>query len=85
MTECFCYGGASLVVNSSSVATFLNRTRLNTNAKREIAQKADTLISDGDVVFLDQSSSSFFVANQIINRNSLTVVTNNIEIMMLVH
>lgn len=77
------YGGASLVVNSSSVATFLNRTRLNTNAKREIAQKADALISDGDVVFLDQSSSSFFVANQIINRNSLTVVTNNIEIMML--
>lgn len=51
--------------------------------KREIAKKAVSLINDGDIVFLDQSSTSFFLANELINRNSLTVVTNTIEIMML--
>lgn len=77
------YGGASLVSNFSNIVTFNHRTRQNINEKREIAKKAVTLIKDGDIVFLDQSSTSFFLANELINRNSLTVVTNNIEIMML--
>lgn len=77
------YGGATLVTNHSSIITFNHRTRQNTNAKRDIARKAAALISDGSIVFLDQSSTSFFLANELINRSSLTVVTNNIEIMML--
>ena len=77
------YGGATLAVNFSNIVTFNHRTRQNVNAKREIAKKAAALINDGDVIFLDQSSTSFYLANEIINRNSLTVVTNNIEIMML--
>ena len=77
------YGGATLAVNFSNIVTFNRRTRQNVNAKKEIAQKAATLINDGDVVFLDQSSTAFYLANEIINRASLTVVTNNIEIMML--
>ncbi len=77
------YGGASLISNFSNIVTFNHRTRLNAHEKREIAKKAVTLINDGDIVFLDQSSTSFFLANELINRNTLTVVTNNIEIMML--
>lgn len=77
------YGGAALVTNHSSIITFNHRTRQNANAKRDIARKAAALISDGSIVFLDQSSTSFFLANELINRSSLTVVTNNIEIMML--
>lgn len=77
------YGGASLVTNHSNIVTFNHRTRQNANAKREIARKAAALIQDGDIVFLDQSSTAFFLANELINRSSLTVVTNNIEIMML--
>lgn len=77
------YGGASLIVNFSNIVTFNHRTRQNTKAKREIAKKAVSLISDGDIVFLDQSSTAFYLANELINRSSLTVVTNNIEIMML--
>ncbi len=77
------YGGASLENNFSNIVTFNHRTRLNANEKREIAKKAVSLISDGDIIFLDQSSTSFYLANELINRNSLTVVTNNIEILML--
>ena len=77
------YGGASLMINHSNIVTFNHRTRQNIAAKREIAKKASVLIKDGNIIFLDQSSTAFYLANELINRNSLTVVTNNIEIMML--
>ena len=77
------YGGAVLENNYSSIVTFNHRTRQNISAKREIAKKAAGLIEDGNIVFLDQSSTAFYLAGEIIDRSSLTVVTNNIEIMML--
>ena len=77
------YGGAVLENNSSNIVSYNHRTRQNVHAKREIAQKAAALIKDGDIVFLDQSSTAFYLADEIANRSSLTVVTNNIEIMIL--
>lgn len=77
------YGGAALENNHSSIITFNHRTQQNVSAKREIAKKAAALIQDGQIIFLDQSSTAFYLAGELINRNSLTVVTNNIEIMML--
>ena len=77
------YGGAVLENNFSNIVTFNHRTRQNISAKREIAQKAAGLIKDGDIVFLDQSSTAFYLAGELIDRSSLTVVTNNIEITML--
>lgn len=77
------YGGASLTSNFSGIVTFNSRTRMNVEAKKLIAQKAVKLIQEGDIVFLDQSSTSFYLANELMNRNSLTIVTNNIEILML--
>lgn len=77
------YGGATLINNYSNISTFNRRTRDNISAKREIAEKAASLINEGDIIFLDQSSTAFYLANEIMNRTGLTVVTNNIEIMML--
>lgn len=77
------YGGASPVNHFSNIVTFNRRTRQNINAKRQIAEKAASLIEDGNIIFLDQSSTAFYLADEIINRSSVTVVTNNIEIMML--
>lgn len=77
------YGGASLDVSASDIVTFSNRTEQNPEAKRDIALKAIEFIRDGDLIFLDQSSTAFFVAKELIYRNTVTVVTNNIEIMML--
>jgi DeoR/GlpR family transcriptional regulator of sugar metabolism len=77
------YGGAVLESNYSNIVTFNHRTRQNISAKREIAKKAAGLIKDGDIVFLDQSSTAFYLAGELIDRSSLTVVTNNIEITML--
>lgn len=77
------YGGASLSGSYSTIVTFNHRTRQNIAAKREIAKKAAALISDGEIVFLDQSSTAFYLAEELKKFSSLTVVTNNIEILML--
>lgn len=77
------YGGATLTNNFSNIVTFNRRTRQNVAAKKDIAKKAAGLIEDGSIVFLDQSSTAFYTAEEIIKRKSLTVVTNNIEILML--
>ena len=74
------HGGAELVSNVSGAIAFNQRAHHNVSAKKAIAKKAASLIKDGDVIFLDQSSSAFYLANEIFLNNSLTVVTNNIEI-----
>lgn len=77
------YGGAAPAAGFSHIVTFHHRTRQNAKAKRQIAQKAAAMIGDGSVVFLDQSSTAFYLAEAIVDRSGVTVVTNNIEIMML--
>lgn len=77
------YGGVLPATNFSSIITFNHRTKQNIEAKREIAKKAASLIKEGHIIFLDQSSTAFYLANEIVNRNGITVVTNNIEILML--
>ncbi len=77
------HGGAELISNFSNVVAFSKRTHQNTAAKKAIAKKAATLIRDGNVIFLDQSSTSFYLANEIMSNSTLTVITNNIEILSL--
>ncbi|MBQ4516168.1 MAG: DeoR/GlpR transcriptional regulator [Clostridia bacterium] len=75
------YGGAELVKNFSNVISFNKRSHHNINEKKLIAKKAKTLIKDGNVIFLDQSSTAFYLAAEIMNNSTLTVITNNIEIL----
>ncbi|MBQ9393143.1 MAG: DeoR/GlpR transcriptional regulator [Oscillospiraceae bacterium] len=77
------YGGAQLVGGFSGIITFDLRTRQNVAAKRAIAHKAATLVAEGSVVFLDQSSTAFYLAEELASRSTLTVVTNNAEILLL--
>lgn len=77
------HGGALPITNFSNIVTFNKRTKINVRAKQEIAKKAASLIKEGQIIFLDQSSTAFYLANEIINMENITVVTNNVEIMML--
>lgn len=76
------YGGAEPVGGLGGIVTFSLRTRQNEGAKRDIAKKAAGLVRDGDVIFLDQSSTAFYLAGEL-TRKKLTVVTNSVEILML--
>lgn len=77
------YGGAQIINTAETVMPFGIRTYRNVEAKKEIAQKAVKLINNGDIVFLDQTSTSYFLAVEILKSKSVTVVTNNREILNL--
>lgn len=77
------YGGAELLKSSMYAPTFDARVHHNIPAKERMAQKAAGLVKKGDIVFLDQSSSSLFVAKALMQRSDLTVATNNTEIISL--
>ena len=78
-----CYGGAELITSYSGSIPFNYRFLNNENAKRIIAQKAISLVKENSVIFLDQSSTAFYLATMLKNIPSLTVVTNNVEIVNL--
>ena len=77
------YGGVEAVKNSSQILPFSTRAHQNIPAKKTMARKAAKMVPDGGIVFLDQSSSAFFVACELQGRSDLTVVTNNVEIVSL--
>ena len=77
------YGGAEPVRNSTQILPFSTRAHHNIPAKKTMARKAAQLVPEGAVVFLDQSSSAFFVACELQGRADLTVVSNNVEILSL--
>lgn len=77
------YGGVELLTKNSQILPFATRAYRDIPQKQEIARKACQLIKDDDVVFLDQSSTTFFLAYELMKRSHLTIITNNIEILSL--
>ena len=77
------YGGVELSKSNVTVLPFNVRLHDRVQEKKLIAQKAAALVHDGDIVFLDQSSSAMFVARALMQAARVTVVTNNVEILSL--
>ncbi len=77
------YGGAEALSGSVSVLPFNTRSFDYVAEKQKIAIKAAELINKGDVIFLDQSTTSFFLARAIMDKIGITVVSNNLEILNL--
>ena len=63
--------------------SYLDRATVNLSAKRRIASKAVELVSDGDILFLDSSTTTAAFADELSNHRfaSLTIVTNSVAIM----
>lgn len=74
------YGGAELIVSQSNILPFNTRTFSFAEEKRAIAKKAVTLVKDGDVIFLDQSTTCYFLAMELTSKKGITVVTNSLSI-----
>ena len=75
------YGGAEVISSGTGILPFNTRSYDFVAEKQKIATKAAELIKKGDIVFLDQSSTAFFLARAIMDKKGITVVTNNIEIL----
>ncbi|MBL8132010.1 MAG: substrate-binding domain-containing protein [Anaerolineae bacterium] len=73
-------GGATLPNGASgSAAVFQNRLQKNADAKKKISRWASELVTDGDVLLLDASTTAYHMATFLQDRHNITVVTNQIE------
>ena len=75
------HGGAVLNENGSGETKipFLIRELEEISEKLVIAKKAASLVKDGDVIFLDASSSAFNMIPYIVEKKDITVITNGIK------
>jgi len=74
------YGGAILNQHTNEDLPFPARTSINHEIKQAIAQKAASLIKDGDTIMLDASTTCLELMHSIINKKSLTIITNSVKI-----
>jgi len=75
------HGGAVLYDQDQfQNSSFMRRYNQNVAAKLAIAREAATLIQDGDSIFLDASSTAYYLARAIADRIKLRVFTNGFEV-----
>ena len=75
------HGGAILeeTALSKNRIPFLLREYEQSSEKTVIAEKAIDLISDNDVVFLDASTSCYYLIPFLVSKRNLTVITNGVK------
>lgn len=76
------YGGAILNEDTNIDLPFNIRKKHNATGKQKIAELVAGLVSSGEHVMLDPSSTSVFIAKALKKKGALTVVTNSVEIML---
>jgi len=67
--------GGAVVAPAGEEGAFSERMRRDSTAKRELAQEVAGLVNDGDVIALDSSTTSFYLAQELLERRDLIVVT----------
>lgn len=73
------HGGVKSINDDESGMSFFTRKHTNALEKRLIAIKALKLVHDGDMIFLDSSSTSYFLAEYLSEFPNVTVVTNGVD------
>ncbi|MBQ9757786.1 MAG: DeoR/GlpR transcriptional regulator [Clostridia bacterium] len=74
------HGGAVPVEGSTHEFSLEKRKNLNVEAKQKIAREAAKMVVDGDTIFLDASTTTFFMAKELKTRKNLTVITNSLRV-----
>lgn len=71
------HGGARMAAPSLE-GPLNKRMEENADAKRRIAKAAAAFVKDGAILFIDSGTTSCFIAQQLTDRKSLTVITNSL-------
>jgi DeoR/GlpR family transcriptional regulator of sugar metabolism len=79
------HGGAILPRPSAHEDSFARRLETSTEAKERLAVEAVALVAARETIFLDSSTTSYFVARELLDAAiPLTVLTNSLPVMELV-
>jgi DeoR/GlpR family transcriptional regulator of sugar metabolism len=74
------YGGAVAWKGTGYESPYDARRELQLDEKLAIAKKAAELVADGETLFLDASTTTLYLARQLIGRRDLGIITNSIQI-----
>jgi DeoR/GlpR family transcriptional regulator of sugar metabolism len=78
------HGGAVAPGLAAQEDSFSQRVNFEVEAKQRLAAEAVSLLSAGETVFIDCSSSAYYVARQILlERIPASIVTNSVPVMQL--
>lgn len=72
------YGGVELVEKQGVPLAF--RYHKMKKEKKRICKAAAALVKDGDVIFIDSSSTTEYMASYLVDKNDITVITSNISV-----
>ena len=75
-----CYGGAMLNKSFALDKPLLDKSRINSNIKNKIAQRAAEMVNDGDRIILDSGSTTAAMVPYLRNKKNLIVFTNAVNI-----
>ena len=74
------FGGATLVIGSDKQVPLFVREREDAQEKSFICEQASVLIKDGDILFIDGSSTAQFLLPYLVKFKDLVVITNGLKI-----
>lgn len=77
------HGGAFLKNVEDSVKSFIPLNKENLDKKEIIGKVAADLIESGEIIILDSGSTTTEIAKNLIGRNGITVITNALNIALL--
>lgn len=77
------HGGAQINDTNNFYPSFSFRSHQNCLEKKKIALQAIKFIKNGDLVFIDGSTSCFFIADYLTQFSDIKVVTNGIDTLSL--
>lgn len=75
------HGGAMSPPASDSI-TFFSRIQSQIKEKRAIASIAASLVRPHDRIFMDASSTSLFLARELVHHSNLTIITDSVRIIL---
>ena len=74
------HGGALPMDENSYEFSLEKRKALNVESKQALARKAVQYIATGDTVFLDASTTTFYMAKELKTMKNITIITNSIRV-----
>ena len=74
------HGGAVPFAQSNNELSLEKRKKINTDIKVKLAKEAVKNILSGDTIFLDASTTTFYIAKEIKDIKNITVVTNSLRV-----
>ena len=76
------HGGAVAVDENTNEMSLEKRKSTNVEAKQKMAKLAASQVNEGDTIFLDASTTTFFMARELKSMRNITIITNSLRVVV---